>query len=208
MLGELERLVDERLVQHGLPHAAAAIGGEHEHRFRVVDARGEARRREAAEHHGVDRAEARAGEHGERGLGDHRHVDDHALAALHAERLHHRRHAVHFGVQLAVGEAARLIDLGGDPHERRLLGPRREVTVDGVVAEIELAADEPARKRRPRVIEHLPEGTVPLDQCRLAAPEALAVLERRSVKVAVGRHGPSLTSAACRGSSWRCGAGA
>jgi hypothetical protein len=32
----------------------------------------------AAEDHRVDRADARAGEHGERGLGDHRHVDQHA----------------------------------------------------------------------------------------------------------------------------------
>jgi len=32
-----QRLVDERLVQHHLAHAAAAVGGDHELRTRVVD---------------------------------------------------------------------------------------------------------------------------------------------------------------------------
>ena len=73
---------------------------------RVVDARGEARRGEAAEHHRVDRADARAGEHREHRLGDHRHVDQHAVALAHALRLEHRGEAVHLGVQLAVRVAA------------------------------------------------------------------------------------------------------
>ena len=73
--------------------------------LRVVDARREARRGEAAEHDRVDGADARAGEHREHRLGNHRHVDQHAIAAADAERLQHRRDAIHLGVQLAIGVA-------------------------------------------------------------------------------------------------------
>jgi len=56
MLGEGSASFDECLVQHQLSHAAAAVGGDHELRSRVVDARGEARGGESAEHHRMDRA--------------------------------------------------------------------------------------------------------------------------------------------------------
>ncbi len=50
----------------------------------------------------------------------------------------------------------------------------------------ELAADEPARKRRLRVVQHLLERPLPVDESRLLGPEAFAVLERTSMEVAVG----------------------
>ena len=59
--------------------------------FRVVDAQCQVVRGEAAEHDRVDRAEARAREHGEHGLGNVRHVDHDAIATFHAERSKHRR---------------------------------------------------------------------------------------------------------------------
>ena len=49
--------------------------------LRVRDARGQFGRREAAEHHGMDRAKPRAGEHRDRRFRHHRHVDHHAVAA-------------------------------------------------------------------------------------------------------------------------------
>ncbi len=42
---------------------------------------------EAAEDDGVRRAKARAGEHRDRGLGDHAHVDADRVPFFHAERL-------------------------------------------------------------------------------------------------------------------------
>ena len=51
-------------------------------RFGVVDADREFVRGKAAEHHRVDGADAGAGEHRDGRLGDHRHVDDHAVALL------------------------------------------------------------------------------------------------------------------------------
>ncbi len=50
----------------------------------------------------------RAREHREHRLGDHRHVDQHAVAAADALRAQHRRAAVHLVVQLAIRVRARL----------------------------------------------------------------------------------------------------
>ena len=66
--------------------------------------------------------------------------------------------AVHFRVKFAVGEASASVDLGGDVDQRLLAAAGGQVPVQRVVAEIGLAADEPARERRPRVVEHLREG--------------------------------------------------
>src|SRR3546814_17627197 len=56
-------------------------------RLAVLEAPGEGIRREAAEHHRVDRADARAGQHGIGGFRNHRHVDGDAVALLDAARL-------------------------------------------------------------------------------------------------------------------------
>ena len=97
-----------------LPPRMPASDGDHHLGRRVVDARGEARRRESAEDHRMDRADARAGEHREHRFGNHRHVDQHAIAAADALRLEHRRAAVDLGGELAVRVALRLAGLGGD----------------------------------------------------------------------------------------------
>src|SRR5689334_22200044 len=56
--------------------------------------------REAAEHHGVDRSDARAGEHRDRGLRHHRHVERYTVAAPDAQPTNHIRESVYFARQL------------------------------------------------------------------------------------------------------------
>ena len=71
---------------HGAAPAVAAVGGDHDVvHSRVVDAAGERVGRETAEDDGVGRPDARAGEHRDGQLGDHRHVDGDPVALLHAE---------------------------------------------------------------------------------------------------------------------------
>ena len=70
-------------LQRDLAAAAnALIGGNDDVRLAVLDAAGERIRRETAEHHGMDRADARAGEHGVSRFRNHRHVDGDAVALL------------------------------------------------------------------------------------------------------------------------------
>ena len=62
------------------PAARGLIGGDHDLGFAAVDAGGQSIRREAGKDDGMDRADARAGQHGIGRFGDHRHVDDDAVA--------------------------------------------------------------------------------------------------------------------------------
>ncbi len=80
----LERGVDIGLERDGLAAANAFVGGDHARRVAILDSAGEAVGREAAEHHRMDRADPGAGEHRRRRFRDHRHVDHHPVAALHA----------------------------------------------------------------------------------------------------------------------------
>jgi hypothetical protein len=81
---DLDRLIHHRLVGHHAAGLEPAGGADDQLRLRILDALGQFGRGEAAEDHGMDGAEAGAGEHGDGGLGDHRHVDHHAVAAADA----------------------------------------------------------------------------------------------------------------------------
>ena len=85
MRRHLERLIEQRLVGHDALPFNAAAGREHHFRLRVVDAHRQLVWREATEHHRVYRPDARARIHADQRLGRHRHVDDHAIALLHAK---------------------------------------------------------------------------------------------------------------------------
>ena len=87
-----------------LAAAQALVGGDDDVALAVLDAVGQAVGREAAEHHRMDRADARAGQHGVGRLGDHRQVDRDAIALLGAQLLQRVGHAADFGVQLAIGD--------------------------------------------------------------------------------------------------------
>jgi hypothetical protein len=111
-LRQANRLVDQVLVGDRLAAAHPGVGRHHHLGLGVVDARREARCGKAAEHHRVHRADARAGQHGEGGFGDHRHVDEHPVAATDALRQENRREAVHLAMQLAKGVGGALVGLG------------------------------------------------------------------------------------------------
>ena len=78
----LHAFVDRLLERQEFPAAVAAVHRDDRLRLRVVDAVADGFGREAAEHDGVDDAEAGAGEDGHRELGDHRHVDRDRVAPL------------------------------------------------------------------------------------------------------------------------------
>ena len=183
-----DRFVDERLVANRLAAAHAGVGGEEHLGLGVVDARGERCGGEPAEYDGVDRADARAREHRERGFRDHRHVDQHAVAATHAFRPQHGGAAIHFGVKLGVRVTRRCGGFGRQVDERRLVRARRQMTIDGVMAQVRAPADEPTRERRLRIVEDLLERRLPLDQRRFIPPERVAIVDRPGVKISIGRH--------------------
>ena len=186
--GAGERLVDERRVVDYLAAARAGVGGHDQRRGCVVDARRETRRRKTAEHDRVNRAEPRAGEHRKHRLGDHRQVDQHAVAPLDAERAHDRGHPVDFGVQLGVRVAPFDASLRRYVDECVLLGAFGEMPVHRVMAQVGPTADEPARKRGIRAVEHRLERRLPMDAPRFVAPEVFRGFDGTAVELAVTGH--------------------
>ena len=73
-----------------LPPRILPVGGDDRDGAGVDDALLQALGGEAAEHHRVGRADARAGLHRDHRLDRHRHVDEDAVALLDAERLQRR----------------------------------------------------------------------------------------------------------------------
>ena len=131
--GVLECLVGDRLEFEEVPLAVAAVGGDQHLRGRVIDPIGERIRGEAAEDHAVRGTETGAGEHGDRHLGDHRHVDGDAVALRHAERLQRIGRLLNFAQKVVVGNGATVAWLA-DPVEGHPLAPAsRNVPIDAVL---------------------------------------------------------------------------
>ncbi len=183
-LGDVAGGVGVRLERNLAAAADAFVGGDDAGRGAVGDAAGERIRREAAEHHRMDGADAGAGEHRDRRLQDHRHVDGDAVALLDAARLQHVGEAADLGVQLLIGEL--LVGLGvvAFPQERGLVAALGEMAVDAIVAGVERAVLEPFDRDVVRIVGgvlHLGEGLDPVDALGLLAPELGRVLHRGGV---------------------------
>ena len=82
---EPDCLVEQRLVLDDAAGLEPAARRQDHLRLGVVDAGCELVGREAAEHHGVHRADARAGEHGDHRLWHHRHIEQDTVALLDAK---------------------------------------------------------------------------------------------------------------------------
>ena len=189
VLGELDRLIEQRLVGHDARALDAAAGGEDDLRLAVVDAGGELLRREAAEHHRVDGADARAGEHREHRLRHHRHVEDDAVALLDAEVAQHGAEQLHLGEHAAVGVGLHRVGDGGIVDQRRLVvAAGKHVAVERVVAGVAGGADEPAAVDAGVLVEDLLRLLVPVDAGGGLGPEHLggALPVRVDVVIAAG----------------------
>ena len=142
--------------------APAAVGGDDQLGFGVVDAAAQALGAEAAEHHRVHRAEPGDGEHGDDRLRHNRHVDRDPVALADAERRDRIGGALDLGGQLRVGEADGVavlaLPVDGDP----VADAGLHVPVEAVVGDVELAVGEPLREGCVAPVEHLGEGLVPV----------------------------------------------
>ncbi len=145
--GAGQRRVGGLFQRHSPAVTPGAVGGDQQLRPCVVVALGERFGGKAAGDHAVDGADARAGQHGDCRLGDQRHVDRRDVALVHAQPPQDVGETAHFGVELAIGEAADLAGLAL-PDQGDLLAAVGQVGVEAVVGNIRLTADEPLGKGR------------------------------------------------------------
>ncbi len=175
--------------QRNLPAAAQAlVGGDDDLGLAVGDALREAVRREAGEHHGVNGADPRAGQHRVGRLRDHRQIDGDAVALLDVSGAQDVGHLADFVVQLAVGDVLGLRGIVAFPDDRGLVAARVEMPVDAVPGDVEDAVLEPFDRDVPgRVgdVLDLVERLDPVDAPGLFAPEAVGILDRAVIHLAV-----------------------
>ena len=203
VLGEIDRLVEQRLIGDDTAGLDAAACREDHFRLGVVDPRRQFARGKTAEHHRVNGADARAGQHGEHRLRHHRHVENDPVALLHAEVAQHAAEHLGLGQQPVIGDGAFL------PGERRVVDDRRllaapgiDMAVDGVEAGVADAADEPAAVDAGVRIEHGFGLFDPVDGGGRFAPKTLRIALPARVDFVIaarpGIHGCLLALPACR----------
>jgi hypothetical protein len=169
-----ERVVRVPLQRHRSTLAPGLVLRDQELAAHVVQTAGERLGREAAEHDGVRRPEARAGEHRDRQLGNHPHVDPNRSPFRDSESLECVREAD--DLVLEVGERDRpalvfrlTLPVVGD----LLAAASLDVAVDAVEADVQLPAQIPLRIGRLPLVELL-EGLEPRDTLTaFALPELL-----------------------------------
>ena len=182
--GDLDGGVGVLLQRDRLAAAQALIGGDDVVGGAVDDARGQGVGREAAEDDGMNRADARAGEHGVGGLDDHGHVDRDAIALLDALLQHRVGKAADFAVQLAVADLQIVRRIVALPDDGGLVGAGGQVTVDAVGGNVEGAVFEPF-DGDVRIfvgpVAGLGRGVDPVQAVLLVHPEAIGLLDGLTV---------------------------
>ena len=170
-----QRLVGMVLEPDLLAAPIAAVGGEQDLRPAVVDPARQRLGREPAEDDRVGRADPGAGEHRDRQLGDHRHVDRDPVAGLDAELLERVGGLRHLALEVAEGQRPGVARLA-DPVVGDLVAePALDVPVDAVVGDVELPAGEPLGERQVP-LERLGERGRPVDPlARPLRPERLEI---------------------------------
>ncbi len=190
----LQRVVHVLFQGDNLSATIAAVGGDDHLRATVVDAVDERLRAESTEDDRVRRPDAGAGEHRDGRLGNHRHVDDDAVAFDDAVALEHIGEPARLAVEVGVGEHARFAGIakaGGFalPDDCGLVATRAiEMAVEAVVRKVDLSADEPFCERLVPLQEFLPRFE-PVKFLRHARPEFRRRLDRFGVELAILREG-------------------
>ena len=135
VLRQRDGAVEQRLIGDDARALDAAAGRQDQLGLAIVDAGGELFRRKAAEHHRMDGADARAGQHADHRFRHHRHIEDDAVALADAEVAQHGAEQLHLREQAAVGERRVGVGDGRIVDQRRLVvAAGGDVAVERVVA--------------------------------------------------------------------------
>ena len=176
---QFQRGIDVGLQRDLLAAAQALVGGDDQLAAAVGNAVGDRVRRETAEHHHVDGAHARAGEHRDHGFRDHRQVDRDPIALAHTELAQRIGQLAYARMQVAIADAlGRQLRVVVLEDQRGLVATRGQVAVEAVDARVELAVGVPADAE----IVELEAGVLdlgrhlhPVQPLRHAAPERVGL---------------------------------
>lgn len=139
----LQSIVDNLLGANELAASLTLVGSDDESGLGINDTVAESVGRETGEDDGVDGADTDTGQDSNNGFGNHGHVDGDGIALLDAGLLEDPSNLGHITKKLAVGHVAALIDLVSLVDDGNAVGVLVSMAINGVVAGVELALDEP-----------------------------------------------------------------
>jgi len=138
-----KRVIDRLFKRQRLATTPARVGGDLEFCVGVVVAVGDCLSRKTGEDDRVDRANPSTGEHGDRQLRHHGHVDRNDIAPADAELLHAVGRLADFAVQLGISQRAAIARLAFPEDGQFVAEAGGDVSVEAVGADIGLTTDKP-----------------------------------------------------------------
>ena len=144
-----------------LTAAHLEIGRDNGHGASINDAFLQCLGREAAEHHTVRSANTGTGLHGNHAFQRHGHVDQHAVALLHAVGLEGIGKLAHTGQQFFVGGLGDGAVIGFKNHGHLVFSGCTDVLVQAVGRSIEFTVIKPFVERRVGLVQRAGERLVP-----------------------------------------------
>ncbi len=136
----------------------------------------------------MDGAEPGSGEHGDQGLGDHRHVDDHPVSFAYPGIPERTGKLLHFGEQAPVAVAPLGIQHRGVVDQRRgFPAAGSHVPVQRVMAGVQHSVRKPSGHWRGGGINALLRRNLPVDGCGSVQPEGTGVAQTLVVAFLVSR---------------------
>ena len=180
--------------------AGRIIRGDHNLGVRPLNPCRQRIRREPGEDDRMDRTDARAGQHGIGGFGDHRHVDDNPVAFADADIAQDIGHFTRLGMQGTIADVLRLfVRAVRLPDDRGLVAARFKMTVDAIGADVQRTVGKPVDLDLTESeidVFDLGKRLHPVDALRLLQPEPFGVRDRgmihrvvfRGVHMGIGRH--------------------
>ena len=119
----------------------------------------------------MHRANPRAGQHGHGRLGDHRHIDDHAVALLHPHLAQQASQPCDLIAQLLEGETGLMIGNGRVVDQRQLLAASQfYLVIQRQITAVELSVGEPAMGAVGHGLQRLFGRVIPGHLPRLLGP--------------------------------------
>ena len=181
--GALQGLVGVGLHRHLAATAHPFVRSDDHVAFGVNDAVFQRIGREAAKHDGMDRADAGAGQHGDGGFRDHRHVNAYPVALLDAEAFQRIGEFADILMQLPVGDFLVFGRIVAFPDDGDLIATGGQMPVQTVFTDIQLAAFKPADVAFGEVpIQNLVPALGPGNELiSLLGPKAFGVIDRALV---------------------------
>ena len=182
MSGLLDGRVYQRFVFNDLVHFYAAGRRHNDPGFGIVDTHRQLVSGKAPEHHGVDGAQARGGEHGHGGFRDHRHVDQYPVAFFHPLLAQGTREGGDAFGELGVGDGLFAVRDGGIVVDRHLIAaPGSEVGIQRHVAGVHDAIGKPAVDTVFILAENGGGEGEPVQLAGLVGPEGVRIVDGRGV---------------------------